>query len=240
MTTKITEAFVSAVLELSDNGLSKISERERELFGLSSDRLRSLINNLCSKENTNYLELGVYKGSTIISALYGNPTLKAVGVDNYKYDEREPKKWAAENTVWENVRSQLHSNISKYKDPDMKVNIDNLTIIESNFQDIEWDKQGKFDICFFDISPAKEEDYEAFFTKVIPAMKTESVIMFSNYSNDKNANDLQKALEKHKSLFDVQWRKQRISSGLSDATQYFSGILIVGIKRNITKKVENK
>ena len=107
MTTKLTEAFISAALELADNGLSKISERERELFGLSSTRLRSLLNNLCSKENTNYLELGVYKGATIISALYGNPTLKAVGVDNYKYDEREPKKWADEGTIWENIKSKL-------------------------------------------------------------------------------------------------------------------------------------
>lgn len=240
MTTKLTEAFIEAALELADNGLSKISEREREIFGLSSARLRSLINNLCSKENTNYLELGVYKGATIISALYGNPTLKVVGVDNYKYDEREPKKVAAEGTIWENIKSQLHSNIARYSDPDMGINVNNLTIIENNFQDVDWSKQGKFDLCFFDISPAKTADYDVFFTKVIPAMKTESVLIFSNYSNEQNATDLQKALEKYKTLFDIQWKKQRISSGLSDATQYFSGILVVGIKRNLTKATESK
>lgn len=240
MTTKLTEAFIEAALELADNGLSKISEREREIFGLSSARLRSLINNLCSKENTNYLELGVYKGATIISALYGNPTLKVVGVDNYKYDEREPKKVAAEGTIWENIKSQLHSNIARYSDPDMGINVNNLTIIENNFQDVDWSKQGKFDLCFFDISPAKTADYDVFFTKVIPTMKTESVLIFSNYSNEQNATDLQKALEKYKTLFDIQWKKQRISSGLSDATQYFSGILIVGIKRNLTKATESK
>lgn len=240
MTTKLTEAFIGAALELADNGLSKISEREREIFGLSSTRLRSLINNLCSKENTSYLELGVYKGATIISALYGNPTLKAVGVDNYKYDEREPKKLAAEGTIWENIKSHLHSNIARYNDPDMEVNVTNLTIVENNFQDVDWSKQGKFDLCFFDIAPAKVADYDAFFTKVLPAMKTESVIIFSNYSNEQNATDLKKALEKYKALFDIQWKKQRISSGLSDATQYFSGILIVGIKRNLVKSTESK
>jgi type IV secretory pathway TrbF-like protein len=71
-------------------------------------------------------------------------------------------------------------------------------------------------------------------------MKTESVIIFSNYSNEQNSTDLQKALEKYKALFDIQWKKQRISSGLSDATQYFSGILIVGIKRNLVKSTESK
>lgn len=237
MTTKLTEAFIGAALELADNGISKLSEREREIYGLSSTRLRSLLNNLCSKEGTSYLELGVYKGATIISAMYGNPKLKAVGVDNYKYDEREPKKWAAEGTIWENIKSQLHDNLSRYKDPDMAVNTDSLTIIEDSFENVDWSKQGKFDLCFYDINPTTDADYDNFFTKVLPAMKTESVVIFSNYSNDKTANALKAALDKHSHMFEVQWKKQRISSGLSDATQYFSGILIAGLKRNLSAKV---
>lgn len=242
MTTKLTEAFIGAALELADNGVSKLSEREREIYGLSSTRLRSLLNNLCSKEGTNYLELGVYKGATLISAMYGNPKLKAVGVDNYKYDEREPKKWAAEGTIWENIKSQLHDNLKRYKDPDMSVNVDNLSIIEDSFENVDWTKQGKFDICFFDINPASEKEYDVFFTKVLPSMKTESVLIFSNFSNDKNANLLKAALEKYNTLFEIQWKKQRISSGLSDSTQYYSGILILGLKRNIlsTKTAESK
>lgn len=242
MTTKLTEAFIEAALELADSGVSKLSEREREIYGLSSTRLRSLLNNLCSKEGTNYLELGVYKGATIISAMYGNPKLKAVGVDNYRYDEREPKKWAAENTIWENVKSHLHDNLERYKDSDMSVNIDNLTIIEDSFENIDWTKQLKFDLCFFDINPANEKEYDNFFTKVLTSMKTESVIIFSNYSNDKNANLLKAALDKYSNLFEVKWKKQRISSGLSDSTQYYSGILILGLKRNMTtvKTAESK
>lgn len=234
--TKITEAFVDAALELSDGGIAKISDREREIFGLSSVRLRSLLNNLCHKDDTNYLELGVYKGATLISAMYGNPKTKAVGVDNYKYDEREPKKFAAEGTIWENIKSQLHDNLRRYEDPDMAVNVNNLTMIEADFQTVDLSKHAKFDVCFFDINPASVAEYDAFFEHIVPSLKTESVIVFSNYSNDKNAKELDAAFVRHADKLEITWKRHRISGGLSDATQYYSGILIAGVKRNLTAK----
>ena len=44
---KLNHDWVKASLEMADNERSKLSERERELHGLSSTRLRCLINNLC-------------------------------------------------------------------------------------------------------------------------------------------------------------------------------------------------
>jgi hypothetical protein len=232
---KYTEAFIDAALELADNGASKISDRERELFGLSSVRLRNLLNNLCSKPDTNYLELGVYKGATLISALFGNIQTKAIGVENYRYDEREPKKWAPNGTIWENIKSQLKDNISRYKDLDLSVNINNITLLEDSFENIDWSKQPKSDVCFFDINPATSKDYDVFFTEVLKSLKTESLIVFSNYSNDKSATDLEEALNKHSDKFTISWKRKRISSGLSDSTQYYSGILVLGIKKTLAK-----
>jgi hypothetical protein len=234
---KYTEAFIDAALELSDSGLSKISEREREIFGLSSTRLRNLLNNLCSKPNTSYLELGVYKGATLVSALFGNAEVKAIGVENYKYDEREPKKWAPNNTIWENVKSQLHDNLSRYNDPDMSVNTTNITLLEDSFENINWAAQPKSDICFFDINPVTSAQYDIFFTEVLKSLKTESLLIFTNYSNDKNASELEAALVKHSDKLSISWKRKRISSGLSDATQYYSGILILGIKKAIAKAI---
>jgi hypothetical protein len=232
---KLTQEFVTAVLELSDNGQSKISERERDLFGISSPRLKALINNICSKEGTNYLELGVYKGSTIISAAYGNPTTKLVGVENYSYDEREPKRTAPEGTIWENMKSQLAANIQRYNEPTSAVNINNINIIENNFQDVDWKSQPKFDVCYFDITPANKETYEAFFSTVYKALSSEAVIIFSNYSNVKNAKELDEVIADNANKFEVEWKKQRVSGGLSDHTQYQSGLLIISIKKKIAK-----
>ena len=47
---KLNHEWVKASLEMADNERSKLSEREREIHGLSSTRLRCLINNLCAAE----------------------------------------------------------------------------------------------------------------------------------------------------------------------------------------------
>lgn len=232
---KITQEFVTAVLELSDVGQSKISERERELYGISSPRLKALINNICSKEGTNYLELGVFKGSTIISAAYGNLSTKLVGVENYKYDQNEPKRTAPEGTIWENMKTQLNSNIKRYEELGVPVNTNNITIIESDFQDVDWKSYPKFDVCFFDVVPADKETYKVFFEKTLSALSSEAVIIFSNYSNVKNAKELDEIIADNNHKFDVQWKKQRVSGGLSDHTHYQSGVLIIGIKKKIVK-----
>ena len=213
----------------------KLIERERELFGLSSTRLRALLNNLCTPKGTNYLEIGVYRGATLISAVYGNPTCKAIGIDNFRYDEREPKRWAVEGDIWHNMKSQLESNLARYDDPNVPVDLANIQIIQNNFEDVAWETLPKANLVFFDVTPTNEQHYETFFTKVLPALSTESVVVFSNYSNQKHAKDLEAMLAKHADKVEVQWKRQRVSSGLSDATYYYSGIAIIGLKKVVTK-----
>jgi hypothetical protein len=229
---KITKTLVQAALELADNEHSKLSEREKELFGLSSTRLRAFLNNLCSKPQTSYLEIGVYRGATILSALYGNEGTKAVGVENFLYDDREPNKKAPEGFIWDNMQSQLEANLQRYSDEDAKVDISNITIIKDSFQNVDWSKQSKFDICFFDVSPVTVEVYQDFFDKVLPAMNTESVVIFSNYSNSQHAEQLDKVFSNNIDKVQVVWKEQRVSSGLSDSTKYYSGIGIFSIKKN--------
>lgn len=234
---KLTQEFVEAALTLSDVGQSKISERERELFGLSSVRLRALINNLCSIKDTNYLELGVYRGATLISAMFGNPTCKAVGVDNFKYEERELKRWAPEGDIWNNMKTQLMTNIERYNDRDSHVNTKNITIRQGNFEELDWSDSPKFNVVFYDITPTNDMLYDAFFTKIVPILSLDSVVIFSNYSNERHSKELDAALIRHADLVEVQWKKNRISGGTSDSTHYYSGIAIVGLKKKLVKTV---
>ena len=61
---------------------SKLPKEVAELRGMSSPKIRHLLNNLCSYEECKYLEIGVWSGSTIIPALYKNDCY-ALGIDNY-------------------------------------------------------------------------------------------------------------------------------------------------------------
>lgn len=224
---KLNHEWVKASLEMADNERSKLSERERELHGLSSTRLRCLINNLCAAEKCNYLEIGAYKGSTLIAAARGND-VKVVGVDNFLYDDREANKWAPEGFIWDNMKSQLEANINTYRlQPDV-VNGDDISIIQSDFKTAELPKN-TFSVCFFDISPVSSDSYDAFFEHILPALTQSSVVVFSQQSNNDHAEQLNEALKKHESKVNSQFSEIRISGSNADATKYYSGVRIVGL-----------
>lgn len=228
---KLNHEWVKASLEMADNERSKLSEREREIHGLSSTRLRCLINNLCAAEKCNYLEIGAYKGSTLIAAARGND-VKVVGVDNFMYDDREADKWAPEGYIWDNMKSQLEANINTYRlQPDV-VNGDDISIIQSDFKTADLPKN-TFSVCFFDVSPVNGESYDIFFEHVLPALTQSSVVVFSQQSNNDHAEQLNEAIKKHENKVNCQFSEVRVSGSNADATKYYSGVKVMGF----TKKV---
>ena len=236
---KLNHEWVKASLEMADNERSKLTEREREMHGLSSIRLRCLINNLCAAEKCNYLEVGAYKGATLIAAARGND-VKVVGVDNFKYDDREPNKWSPEGFIWDNMKSQLEANIDKYRlQPDV-VNGEDISIIQSDFQEADL-PANKFSVCFFDVSPINAETYDAFFEKILPSLSQSSVVIFSQQSNSTHATELNEAMTKHSSKFNSQFNEVRISGSNADASKYYSGVRVFGIvKKTIAKTTVSK
>lgn len=237
---KLTNAFVKACLQESDNDNSKLTDFERNLSGDTSSKLRCFINNVCSKDNTSYLEIGIYRGSTVIAAGYGNPSIKITAVDNWSYDRAEPKKWAPDEKGWPNVRSGFYDVIQKYDDPTKPwAKAENIKVLEQDFKDVDWLKQPKHNVVFLDVLPITEEVYDAFFTKVINAMTPNFVAIFSGYSNEKHCVLLDESFKKYSDLVEIEWKEQRISSSTSDSFNYHSGICIVGFKKKL-KRVEVK
>ena len=234
---KLNHEWVKASLEMADNERSKLSEREREIHGLSSTRLRCLINNLCAAEKCSYLEIGAYKGSTLIAAARGND-VKVVGVDSFLYDDREANKWAPEGFIWDNMKSQLEANINTYRlQPDV-VNGEDISIIQSDFKTAELPKN-TFSVCFFDVSPVNYESYDAFFENVLPALTQSSVVVFSQQSNNDHAEQLNEALRKHEAKVNLQFSEVRISGTNADSTKYYSGVRVLGfIKKAVAAPVK--
>lgn len=230
---KMSESFCKTALNMADREKGKPTDVERnKIHGLSTIRTRCLISNLCAKANTNYLEIGVYKGSTIIAAMFDNLTTKAVGIEHFLYDEREANKWAPEGHIWDNMKSQLEANIGIYRTRE-RLNADNFTLIEKPFEEVDWSKQPKFDVVHFDVAPVSEKVYDDFFSLVVPSLATESVVIFSQQSNSQFAELLNKALLKHSDKVTERFKEYRISNSMSDSYKYFSGIAMVGLKRKI-------
>ena len=78
-------AFVQEAIDRATRHQSKLSEEVLRLPGMSAPKNRHLLNNLCSLPDTVYLEIGTWKGSTLLSALFGNRTTvrRAYAVENW-------------------------------------------------------------------------------------------------------------------------------------------------------------
>ncbi len=74
----IDTAITSAI-----RGESKLTSEILALDGMSSSRGRALLNNLVALHSGRYLEIGTWKGSTFVSALYGNNVSCAVSIDDW-------------------------------------------------------------------------------------------------------------------------------------------------------------
>lgn len=77
--------FVKKSIDNAKNGISKLSPDILGIEGMSGSKGRHLLNNLCSLPGANYLEIGVWKGSTFISAVYANERslASAIAIDNW-------------------------------------------------------------------------------------------------------------------------------------------------------------
>lgn len=116
--------FVDMILESINSSACAVSNFDESTFdisGLSSNRVRHLLNSLCSNEGIKYLEIGSYLGSTFCAAIEGNE-LEAYAVDNWATDNLQP---AENETEIERASYQdFKENAKRYKG-DSKVRIIN-------------------------------------------------------------------------------------------------------------------
>lgn len=74
---------IKTALDMANNNQSKLTNTILRLQGFSGIKTRHLYNNLCNLSDIQYLEIGTYKGSTLISSLYLNNTTHGIAVDNW-------------------------------------------------------------------------------------------------------------------------------------------------------------
>ena len=120
----IQHPFVDMILEsinASACGVSNFDESTFDISGLSSNRVRHLLNSLCSNEGIKYLEIGSYLGSTFCAAIEGNE-LEAYAVDNWATDNLQPAE--NETEIERSSYQDFRENAKRYKG-DSKVRIIN-------------------------------------------------------------------------------------------------------------------
>jgi len=113
--------------------------------GMSSTKVRHLLNNVCSLPDARYLEIGTWKGSTLISALYSNMHVDATCIENFS-DFKGPK---------EEFKSNTETRIGQGLIPKFQ-------FIENDCFQVKLDTIKKKNIYFFDGGHTVEDHIKAF------------------------------------------------------------------------------
>lgn len=129
------------------------------LDGLSSPKVWHLLNNLCA-QSSSYLEVGCFKGSTLLAALYQNPVY-AFAIDDFSMSP-ETREQFFENT--KDAKFEFYEgdsfgcDISKIKQP--------------------------IDLYFFDGCHSVESQYKAI-SHFIPAMADDFIMVIDDWDANK-------------------------------------------------------
>ncbi|MBK9190017.1 MAG: class I SAM-dependent methyltransferase [Crocinitomicaceae bacterium] len=113
-----TQKIQKAINEAIQNGL--LSEDKGVLTGFSGEKMTNALQRISKEildENTCYVEVGVFRGLTLLSVAKEIGTCKAYGIDNFAYFDRDGK------------------NHGIVKERIAKLNLSNVTIINKDYED---------------------------------------------------------------------------------------------------------
>jgi hypothetical protein len=206
---------VKNALIKSKNNDSKISEKTKNLPGLTSEKVKHFINNLCELPDCKYLEAGVFQGSIFAAAVERND-LVATAIDNFSESSIIPM----DSNV--NINSEKGNNkeIFLRNIKDLVLN-KQVNIIDSNVFETDLNKISlKSNVIFMDIEHTYESHYN-FLNKFYEKIDNTFVYVVDDW------NWLQVRDATFKSIEDLKLKilfKEEIFTKGEDKNDYWNGL----------------
>jgi hypothetical protein len=165
--------LVKECLAQANNNQSKITNQALTMEGMSGRQYRKFINNCVrAVANPRYLEVGVWRGSTLCSAIDGVDNVEAVAIDNFSYGGATPE--------------DVHNNVARVKTESAKI-----TVIDQPFEDFDFTAHGKFNIYMYDGAHDEESQYRGI-VRAKPALAETAIIIVDDWNEGSGGtNDVQ-------------------------------------------------
>jgi hypothetical protein len=146
--------------ENAENGISKIDNEIKGMEGMTGIKTRHFYNNLLTIEDSRYLEIGTWKGSSVCSAMCGNSS-KILCVDNW--------------SEFGGPKEEFLNNFEKYKGRNQ------ATYIEVDCFSIDVNSIGKYNIYMYDGNHTYESHYKSL-TYFIDSMEDEFILIVDDWN----------------------------------------------------------
>jgi hypothetical protein len=202
------ELILTDAIKAAEKEQSKLPQSILKLDGMSSPKNRHLLNNLCMMDNSRYLEIGVWKGSTFISALLNNECSveTATGIDNW--------------SEFGGPISEFEDNCRKYL-PDRKFVFINNDCFKVPKETLERD----VNIYFYDGNHTLEATCLAFIY-YYPILADEFIMIVDDWNHEDARKGTNLALQSD--LFEIKFKRELISP---HGGEWWNGLLLMVLKK---------
>ena len=219
------EEYTQRSMDAIDDALKNKSKFRPEVYsarGLSSPRVRHLLNNLCSYDDSVYLELGTYMGSTFFAAIMDN-NIPCFGVDNFSEPNCQPM---TKNIYWTECGNPLEEfkvNFDKYENGE-------TTFIGTSIKDLkEEDFEGKKpNVIFYDANHDYVEQLNNL-NHVLPFLADKFILVIDDANFDGVVESAIQFVSENK--LDVYFERKLLSGVIENPHHWWNGVYIMVLEK---------
>jgi hypothetical protein len=205
---------------------SNFVEEGYDVPGLSSNKVRHLLNNLCKSldgESVVYADLGCYVGSTLWAAMMGND-VKAYAIDNYSQENIAP---ARDDIPWEEIENP----IEKFQEYAEKYIGTNAVLFKDKdlFELTKLDERYPPEVIFYDADHDPNATYQN-----LSQFYQFATDPFTLVVDDCNFDGVMAAVDKlcKDRKFAVLYKKVLRSQEIEDSMGWWNGVAVMVIGKN--------
>lgn len=198
---------------------SKLTQAIYEIEGMSSNKVRDYLNKICQLKDTRYLEVGLWKGSTFISACYGNE-LTAWGIENF--------------SEFAGPRQEFTNNFNKYLGSQP-----NVHFIEADYFSLNLLDAGitGVNVFFYDGAHTENEQYKAL-DHAYESLADKFIYIVDDWNHQPARDGTMRIIEDLK--LKVVFKKEYPANFNGDKENYWNGLGVFYLKKsfnNVTEEI---
>ena len=197
------DKYINKLLRATINAYtstSKLSEDILDIEGMSSPKVRHYLNNIIDSDSR-YLEIGSWKGSTIISALYKNEFKYAYIIDNW--------------SQYLGPKEECINNIKKF------ITNENLIIINENSFVVDFSNLQKINTFFYD-GKHDEEAHRNILKIVYPCLDDTFIYVVDDWNWNNVRKDTLKGI--HENNLKIKFSTELFSEKNKDIGSWWNGL----------------
>lgn len=214
--TKINQSLVDA-----QDHKSNVTSKSLNIKGLTSEKIKHFLNNLCQLDDVRLLEIGSYRGSTFCSAIENNQ-VKAVSIDNWSTPTINPARnvegWTGTDDPLTEFKQNIQSVLGKNQVMGFNEDVNNIDLVKMPF---------KFNVVFYDGDHTYDSTHN-FLNKFSSVFEETFVLIMDDW----NWEQIKTATEDWAKEYTTTIYKKEIQTKGEDPDDFWNGLGIFVLRKN--------